>query len=108
MNVIDKTLADEQNKEILENNIKNAIDDIRSHAGSNMAKSPLLEFRELTTCSEKLESIPTDASLYLTLELSGYGSMKTNGKQFLLLPGQSRLSCRESQLVPTPKMHGLV
>ena len=87
MNVIDKTLADEQNKSIFESNINNAIDDIRNHAGSEFPKSPLLEFRELTACKENLDLIPADASLYLMLKLSGYGSIKTKWKNILIFAG---------------------
>lgn len=87
MNIIDKALTGEQNKERFEENIKAAIDDIQTYTRLNMAKDQFFELKELPTCNESIPSGTSDSALYLSIDLSGYGSVKPKWKKILIGTG---------------------
>ncbi|TCK19533.1 hypothetical protein DFR30_2846 [Thiogranum longum] len=87
MNIIDKTLSSEENRRLFERNIEAAVEDIHDYVDSNALELPFFKFSELPTCNLALQSVTPDASLFLTLELSGYGSIKEKWKKVLIGTG---------------------
>jgi hypothetical protein len=87
MNILDESMTGEKNKENFAENIKAAVVDIQKYANSNIVKSPFLELKELPSCPESLSSSTPESSLYLSIDLSGYGSIRPEWKKILIGTG---------------------
>lgn len=87
MNTVRETLSDEDNKKEFDENIAIAIDDINNAIQSVIKNIPDLHVIHLPSCMEKTDLVNNSSDLYLTIELSGYGSIKKEWKKVLIGTG---------------------
>lgn len=87
MNIIDKSLTGKQNSARFSARIENAINDIDNYFEANIVTSPRLEFEKLSTCNGTLPSGDYNPDLNLTVNVSGYGSIKPKWKRILIGTG---------------------
>ena len=88
MNIIDSALSKQENKKAYLIKISEAIDDIETSWIVNRPNNDRLKYRKIDSCS-KIDISNSQAAprLYLTMELSGYGSLKTEWKYVLIGTG---------------------
>lgn len=87
MNILDKTLTKEKNQNRFEEENKVALETIGNYLQANIIKSPRLAIKKLSSCKE-LAALPRNpTSLYLTLTLSGYGSLNERWKKLFIGSG---------------------
>ncbi len=87
MNIIDKTVSYKESLSGFNENINSAIDDIGEYVESDMLKSSHIVVIAAPTCVNNNEDNHPASELYLTLTLSGYGSIKTEFKNILIGTG---------------------
>lgn len=87
MNILDKGLSGEQNKARFHERIDAALADVHAYLKTHFVQSPNVTLRQLATCSEPLTGKEADARLSLTLDISGYGSIKPKWKAWLIGTG---------------------
>lgn len=86
MNVVDGALSTDQNQVAFDERISQAINDIDLRFHSQRVNSNELTYRKLAQCTDPTTENDT-SSLYLTLELSGYGSIKRKWRVVLIGTG---------------------
>jgi hypothetical protein len=87
MNIIDKSLTGEQNRAHFNSSIEKAIDDIDNYIEANTVTSPRLKLVKRAACNEALPPGGASSDLNLTVDLSGYGSIKPEWKDVLIGTG---------------------
>ena len=87
MNIINKTLTGEQNKTQFNQRISSAINDIDGHLDAHLVKSNDLAINRLSSCTAALPVDDSRDNLYLTIDISGYGSIKPKWKSILIGTG---------------------
>lgn len=88
MNILDKTLTKEKNENKFEENRKLSLVTIDDYVNANMVKSPYLAIKKLPSCQELTATLPNSATtLYLTITLSGYGSLNERWKKIFIGSG---------------------
>ena len=87
MNIIDKTLSVNENKNQFDKRIKTAIDDIEQHFLSRYPATGLPARQQINDCDGKPLNGLDPSSLYLTLDLTGYGSIEEKWKKVLIGTG---------------------
>ncbi len=87
MNTVENVLTDEENKKEFNKNIKIAIDDINKAIQSNIKYTPDFHVNSFPKCIGDTDLIDNSSDLYLTIELSGYGSIKKKWKRVLIGTG---------------------
>ena len=87
MNILDKTLSKEKNQTRFDEQKRVAMGAIDDYFGKNLVKSPNLSFEKISSCPE-LTAIPHNpTSLYLTVTLSGYGTLNERWKKLFIGSG---------------------
>lgn len=88
MNILDKTLTKEKNENKFEENRKLSLVTIDDYVNANMIKSPYLAIKELPSCQGSAATLPdSPTALYLTITLSGYGSLNERWKKIFIGSG---------------------
>lgn len=87
MNIINKSLTGEQNKAHFNERLTSAINDVDDYIESHMVESTRLQLYEQSTCTEPFSSDNSESSLYLIIDISGYGSIKPKWKKILIGSG---------------------
>ena len=87
MTTIKDAISDEENKEEFNKNIKYALADIRKKLNSGIKHTKQLHITLLNVCYENEAELKQKSDLYLTIELSGYGSLKGEWKDVLVGTG---------------------
>ncbi len=102
MNILDKTLTKEKNKDRFEVDNKASLRDIDAYFDTHITKSPLLVVKELQSCADLTTPSPdgqkqfagmvpssntSQNTLYLTITLSGYGSLNERWKKLFIGSG---------------------
>ena len=87
MNIINKSLTGEQNKAHFNEHVISAVNDVDSYIEAHMVKSDRILLHRLATCSERFSSDNAGPDLYLTVDISGYGSIKPKWKKVLIGTG---------------------
>jgi hypothetical protein len=87
MNRINEALSEDANKKEFEENIKLAVLDIHEYVATNVYHSPGITITDIPAClaGDNVENPSTD--FILTIELSGYGSIKKQWKTILIGTG---------------------
>lgn len=87
MNRINEALSEDANKKEFEENIKVAVLDIHKYLATNVYHSPGIIIIDIPACftEDNTENLSTD--FMLTIELSGYGSIKKQWKTILIGTG---------------------
>ncbi len=87
MDTIQDALSDDENKKEFDVNIKLAVKRINEYIESNIYHSPDIFISALPECIDSTESDDIDFDFHLTIELSGYGSIKKEWKRVLIGTG---------------------
>lgn len=87
MNKIDQTFSDDENKNEFDKNIKSAVADIEKYINENIYKPGNISINYQPTCINDISSAGDTSDLYLSMELSGYGSIKTEWKKIFIATG---------------------
>jgi len=88
MNILDKALTKEKNEDKFAENRKLSLGSIDGYVNANMIKSPYLLVKELPSCQELAATLPdSPTALYLTITLSGYGSLNERWKKIFIGSG---------------------
>lgn len=88
MNILDKALTKEKNEDKFAENRKLSLGSINGYVNANMIKSPYLLAKELPSCHELAATLPdSPTALYLTITLSGYGSLNERWKKIFIGSG---------------------
>ncbi len=87
MNILDKALTKEKNKNRFDEENAAALEAVNDYLNRNMIKSPRLNVTKLPSCQE-LAAVPHNpTALYLTVTLSGYGSLNERWKKLFIGSG---------------------
>lgn len=84
---IKKAISDEENREEFSKNISIAINDINDKLKSDIKHTPNFRVITLPECTDNTAALKHAYDLYLTVDLSGYGSLKTKWKNLLIGTG---------------------
>ncbi len=88
MNILDNALSKEKNENKFEENRKLSLVTIDDYVNANMIKSPYLVIKKLQSCQELTATLPdSPTALYLTITLSGYGSLNERWKKIFIGSG---------------------
>jgi len=87
MNNIEGSLSDDEKITKFEKNIKLAMDDIQAHFLKNIENTPNLHINTTPTCLKDGEAADSTNELYLSIALSGYGSINKRWKRVLIGTG---------------------
>jgi len=90
MNILNKALTEKENNAKFSTNIEYALSDIEKCIEKLLCNSITVQKTSVLT-KPKLENF--EGNLYLHIELSGYGSLKTKLKKFLILSGMELIGC---------------
>lgn len=84
---ISKSLSKEENKKDFEKHVQLAIADIHDYVEKNIAHDPDIDIRFNPICPNASEANTRPADFVLTIDLSGYGSIKKEWKKVLIGTG---------------------
>ena len=87
MNIFDKKLSREENQTEFEHNIESAIEDIEAGFLSQKTELPHLVMTDLKACKRETELKENESTMFLAIDLSGYGSIKKKWKRILIGTG---------------------
>ncbi len=87
INSITKSLSTKENKKDFEKHVQLAITDIHNYVDKNIAHDPDINIRFNPACPDTNNDISKPADFILTINLSGYGSIKKEWKKVLIGTG---------------------
>ncbi len=87
MNTLKHTTTHKENLNLFKEDIKDAVNDINMKFKSNTNHLQHLHITELPDCVAPSQLVDNTTDLYLTLELSGYGTIKEEWKTVLIATG---------------------
>jgi hypothetical protein len=87
INSITKSLSKEENKKDFEKHVRLAIADIHEYVKKNIANDPDINIQFDPVCPSTSDDASRPADLVLTIDLSGYGSIKKEWKKVLIGTG---------------------
>jgi hypothetical protein len=87
INSITKSLSEKGNKKDFEKHVQLAIADIHDYVKNNIARDPEINIQYHPTCSDDHDHSNQATDFVLTIDLSGYGSIKKEWKKVLIGTG---------------------
>lgn len=87
MNIIHKELNGEQNKTIFKQRITSAMNSVDEQFKSRLIQSSELKINKRSSCTIPAPPVKDVNNLYLTIDISGYGSIKAKWKRLLIGSG---------------------
>lgn len=87
MNIVDKTVSEEANKNAFEQRVKIAVEDIENYVNTKIKSTENFTVSKINKCKIEEKTSPAAKNLYLQIDLSGYGSLKNKWKRVLIGTG---------------------
>jgi len=87
ISTIAKSLSDEENKKDFEEQVQASLSEIHNYIEKNIARNPDIDIKYNPSCDDKDNVANHTADLTLTIDLSGYGSLKKEWKRVLIGTG---------------------
>ena len=87
ISTIEKSLSDEENKNDFKKQVQISISDIHDYVEKNITRNPDIAIKYSPTCDDKNNHTNQTADFILTIDLSGYGSLKKEWKRVLIGTG---------------------
>jgi len=87
MTTVKDAISDDENKKEFDESIKKAIDDVSTRLQKGIEHTPEFHIISLPECITDTALLKHPSDLYLTIELSGYGSLKEDWKNVLVGTG---------------------